>query len=81
MWWIRWETPSRKTGLVTLREAIEAANTNAIVGDAHAGSANETDVIKFSPEVFGGRIALGQVTLMITEAVEIQGPGGGQADD
>ena len=45
-------------GLVTLREAIQAANTNAIVGDAHAGSVDETDVITFSPELWGGRIEL-----------------------
>ena len=62
-------------GFVTLREAIQAANTNAIVGDAHAGSGEETDVITFSPEVFGGMIELEDGHLEITEAVEIQGPG------
>ena len=34
-------------GVVTLREAIEAANTNAAVHDAPAGSADEIDLITF----------------------------------
>ena len=32
-------------GLITLREALEAANTNAPVCDAPAGSATETDLV------------------------------------
>ena len=39
-------------GLVTLREAIEAANTNTAVFDAPAGTLNLQDVITFSPAVF-----------------------------
>ena len=62
-------------GFVTLREAIQAANTNAIVGDAHAGSGEETDVITFSPEVFGGMIDLEEGRLEITDSVDIRGPG------
>ena len=71
-------------GLVTLREALQAANTNAIVYDAPAGSNAETDVITFAPELFTdgvnpspGRITLGGAHLEATDAagVNIQGPG------
>ena len=62
-------------GVVTLREAIEAANTGAIVGDAHAGSDIETDVITFDSSLHGGTIMLGGEELTVTDALEIQGPG------
>ena len=71
-------------GLVTLREALQAANTNAIVYDAPAGSNAETDVITFAPELFTdgvnptpARITLGGTQLEITDpaGVDIQGPG------
>ena len=62
-------------GFVTLREAIEAANTNAIVGDAHAGSDTETDIITFDPSLTSGTIVLGGTELSITEDLEIQGLG------
>ena len=40
-------------GVVTLREAIEAANSNTVVGDAPAGSASpRMDYITFAPELF-----------------------------
>jgi len=38
-------------GVVTLREAIEAANTNAAVADAPAGSQWATDLIQFDPSL------------------------------
>ena len=62
-------------GVVTLREAIEAANSNAAVGDAHAGSAEETDVIAFSPDIDGGTITLENLPFVITESLDIRGPG------
>ncbi len=62
-------------GVVTLREAIEAANTNTVVGDAHAGSAEETDVITFAPELLGGTIALEKRHFAIAESIAIRGPG------
>ena len=62
-------------GVVTLREAIEAANNNAIVGDAHAGSDVETDVITFDSSLHGGTITLGGERLFVTDELEIQGPG------
>ena len=62
-------------GVITLREAIEAANTNAIVGDAHAGSASETDVITFDSSLHGGTIMLGGEELVVTDELDIQGPG------
>ena len=39
-------------GLVTLREALEAANTNQTVSDAPEGSSSLTDVITFDPALF-----------------------------
>ncbi|MCX7427700.1 MAG: right-handed parallel beta-helix repeat-containing protein [Planctomycetia bacterium] len=73
-------------GVITLREALEAANTNAAVFDARAGSDAETDVITFAPELFTdgtdplpGKIVFepGNADLLITDpaGVEIQGPG------
>ena len=71
-------------GFITLREALQAANTNAIVFDAPAGSATESDVITFAPELFTdgvnplpGKITLGGTSLSLTDAagVDIQGPG------
>ena len=62
---------------VTLREALEAANLNAIVGDAAAGSPIETDTITFDPAVFGtgATINLAGHQLEITDNVTIDGPG------
>ncbi|MBN2023349.1 MAG: right-handed parallel beta-helix repeat-containing protein, partial [Pirellulales bacterium] len=64
--------------VITLREALEAANTNAAVHDAPAGSSTETDVIQFSSSLFSGgaaTITLGGTQLSITDDTEIQGPG------
>jgi len=61
--------------VITLREAIEAANTNVPVGDAPAGSDTETDVIQFDPSLTGGTITLGGSQLTISEDLEIQGLG------
>ncbi len=69
-------------GDITLREALEAANTNAAVHDAAAGSDTETDVITFAPELFTdgvdptpGKITLDGQQLDVLDDLEIQGPG------
>ena len=72
--------PTAADGLVSLREAIEAANTNASVDGSAAGSATEVDVIQFSPSLFNGgstpaTFLLTGGELSITESVTIQGSG------
>ena len=59
-------------GVVSLREAIAAANSNAAFGDAVAGSADPVapDTITFAPGL-GGTITLGGTELAITDAVAI----------
>ncbi|HBO44349.1 MAG TPA: hypothetical protein DD670_10540 [Planctomycetaceae bacterium] len=73
-------------GVTTLREAIQAANTNTELwgGAVPAGSATETDVIRFAESLFTdgenpvpGTITLGGAELEITDTagVDLQGPG------
>ncbi len=65
-------------GVITLREAIEAANTNAAVGDALPGSAIDTDSISFDGALFASgpaTITLQNGRLQITDDLDIQGPG------
>ncbi len=65
-------------GVVTLREALEASNTNTAIGDAMAGSSLETDVITFDISLFDsgpGVITLDGTQLEIAGDVDIQGPG------
>jgi predicted outer membrane repeat protein len=65
-------------GVVTLREAIEAANTNVAVFDAAAGSATEVDQITFDADLYSGgpaTITLGGSSLQITDDLDIIGPG------
>ncbi len=71
-------------GVVTLREALEAANSNtAITGDVLAGSSTDPDVITFNQtlllaEAGAGNpltIILGGTELTITDDVEIVGLG------
>ncbi len=65
-------------GLVTLREAIQAANTNTAVYDAAAGSSAETDVIQFDPSLFtsgSATIMLSGTALTISDSLQIEGPG------
>ena len=58
-------------GLVTLREAIRASNTNTTAGDAAAG--DETgDIIRFDPSLAGGTINLTQGQLNVFDDVAIQ---------
>ena len=62
-------------GVVTLREAILAANSDTAVGDAPAGSG--ADTITFDANVFSGDanslIRLGGTELVITESLTIDG--------
>lgn len=59
-------------GLVTLREAIIASNTDAITDLGETGSG--ADTIQFAGGVVG-TITLGGTELQITESVTIDGPG------
>jgi len=65
-------------GWVTLREALEAANTNVPVNEAPAGSSTETDYIAFDASLSGGIIAMDSTQfgqLEIRDDVEIEGLG------
>ncbi|HBO43932.1 MAG TPA: hypothetical protein DD670_08375, partial [Planctomycetaceae bacterium] len=71
-------------GVTTLREAIQAANTNTALwgGAVPAGSATETDVIRFAESLFTdgenpvpGTITLGGTELVVTDKLDIEGPG------
>ena len=65
-------------GVLTLREAIQAANTNAAVNEARAGSSTVPDIIGFDPTLFASgpaRIRLGGGELSVTGALAIKGPG------
>jgi large repetitive protein len=62
-------------GAITLREAIEAANTNAIVHNAPAGSPTETDIITFDTSLIGGTILLDGMQLNISDDLKIRGLG------
>jgi len=64
-------------GNLTLREAIEAASTNAPVGDAHAGRSVGEDIIRFDPTLAGGQINMSAGQLAITDDLCIQGLGSG----
>ncbi len=61
-------------GKVTLREAIEAANTNTPVGDAPAGMPG-LDTIDFDELLSGGTITLTNGELQITDDLTINGLG------
>ena len=61
-------------GEVTLREAIEAANTNMSVGDAPAGMPG-LDTIDFDALLSGGTITLTSGDLQITDDLNINGLG------
>ena len=63
---------SAQDGLVSLREAIVASNSNTANGDASAGSA-DGDVIRFSPSLAGLTIQLTGGELEISDDLRIQG--------
>jgi len=62
-------------GFVSLREAIAAANSDAMFGDAAAGTG--ADTITFDPGVFGTAqtITLDDTQLLISSDIAITGPG------
>ena len=72
-------------GLLSLREAITAANTNAAFVDAAAGDSSP-DFIRFAPSIAGQTISLSGTELEITDGLVIRGDnaditidGGGQS--
>ncbi|MCA9026404.1 MAG: hypothetical protein KDA86_14450 [Planctomycetaceae bacterium] len=71
-------------GMISLREAIIAANTNAVFGDAPAGAA-DGDTITFDPAVFGPgliqTITIGNGEFGITDDLSINGGGLGLTID
>ena len=60
-------------GLVSLREAITAANSNATINEAPAGNEGpgNVDSIQFAPSLDGGVLSLELGTLPITDALQI----------
>ncbi len=68
-------------GMVTLREAITAANTNTAVGDAPPGVLGGTDAIAFDPTLYAPKpasIFLDGSELVVVDRLAIQGPGADQ---
>ena len=61
-------------GLVSLREAVTAANTNATFGDAAAGDATG-DTIQFAPQIANQAIVLVDGEIEITDDLRIIGNG------
>ena len=61
-------------GVITLREALAAANSNQAVGDAPAGSYSVGDVIQFAPGLSGAIRTNGQA-YQISGSVSIMGLG------
>ena len=64
-----------RDGLLTLAEAIRAANENIPIGDAPAGSSVNVDIIRFAPDLDGQTIKLAGYELDISGKLAIQGPG------
>ncbi len=60
-------------GMLTLREAVLASNTNASVNEAAAGQSGLTaiDAITFASTLSGGSISLGLGELMISDSLQI----------
>ncbi|MFK7738182.1 MAG: beta strand repeat-containing protein, partial [Pirellulaceae bacterium] len=60
-------------GEISLREAVEAANSNSAVGDAPAGQAGPgvSDSISFAPSLNGQVLTLSGGTLSISDALRI----------
>lgn len=65
-------------GLLSLREAVQAASTNTAVNEADAGSAGEVDVITFSTGLPAGTITLAGGELAISGETSILGSGPGR---
>ena len=64
------DTPT--AGTCTLREAINAANTDAIVGGCPTGEAG-TDTINFDNSLSGSKITLGGTELLVNSDLTIDG--------
>ncbi|MFK7765762.1 MAG: hypothetical protein AB8B55_00875 [Mariniblastus sp.] len=62
-------------GLISLREAIQAANTNTAFGDAEAGDA-DGDVIRFATSLNGQTLNLSLGQIEISDDLRIQGGAG-----
>jgi hypothetical protein len=65
-------------GQLSLREAVEAANTNARVHEAVAGSATGVDLITFDPSLAGSTILLNEPGLVIADHLVLRGLGAGE---
>jgi hypothetical protein len=65
-------------GQLSLREALEAANTNAAVNEAVAGSATGADLITFDVSLAGEEIDLSSPQLEITDDLVLRGPIAGE---
>ena len=61
-------------GILTFKEAFEAAQANRSIGDAPAGSYSEQDVIRFTPGL-SGTIILDEGALSIDTRLAIEGSG------
>ena len=60
-------------GVVTLREALEAANTNtAVTADVAAGSSAETDTITFDQAALQAQVGLGNPLVITLAGSELQ---------
>lgn len=70
------EDESNAGGDCSLREAIEAADTNAAVGGCAAGSARKRDAIRFSLGQGAATIALGGTLPAVTDAAGLTINGG-----
>ncbi len=69
-------TAADTDGYVSLREAVQAANTNAVYGDAVAGEGGgAVDSITFDPTLTGQTIVLGGLDLTVSDDLSLTGPG------
>jgi predicted outer membrane repeat protein len=68
-------TAADTDGFVSLREAIQAANTNGTFGDAAAGDGGTADEITFAAALTGQTIVLGGAELAISDDLKITGLG------
>jgi hypothetical protein len=68
-------TAADTDGFVSLREAIQAANTNAPFGDAAAGDSGTADEITFDAALTGLTIVLGGAELTVSDDLKITGLG------
>lgn len=66
-------------GLITLREAVLAANHDAVADAIEATQAGSgSDTIRFAPSLLGDSIVLSEGELLVTDSLAIEGPGASQ---